>query len=126
MASTFIARGELVPLPPDPPPHPYNSAIVRIARGFLPDFINTDSRRDQRRIIGPALQVPHVSPFLYNEPVRFDLEIPATRISLCLPKAFMVLARIGAQKYREVRIGPAIPGDAEYHSCSRNIFPNEI
>lgn len=61
------------PLPPPPPPQPAITARSSKGTKRLFDLIDTHTRRDQARHIGPSLQIPHVSPHLHNNVIRHEL-----------------------------------------------------
>jgi hypothetical protein len=99
-----------------PPPHAVTSKKMMIEKSHLLDRIDTHSLRYQVWHIGAALQIAHMSPFLYNDAVCFYLDVPVARLSWSLAQDFSIFGMIGSQKGCEVRMGQPAPCNTEYNA----------
>ena len=94
---TSVFAVELPLPPPPPPPQAVARARIRIKNSILLDLIDAHSRRDQGGSIGPTLQIPHMSPFLYNDLVRLYVKAPAAGFARGVPQGCLVFVVIRAQ-----------------------------
>ena len=116
---TAIERSvaEEVPDPPllEPPLLQFvTSKRIRTRKSSLFNFFDAHSLWYQGRHIGAALQVPHMSPFLYNDTVCFHLDVPAARLPLGMIHGLLIFISIGSKERRQIGVGQSVPCDTEY------------
>jgi len=113
-----------VPASKTPPefPQPASSTMICKRSGILFDVTDHNSLRDQCRSISMALKVSHMSPFLHDNVVSFNLlnplDVPAGHPAL----RFAVFIGVGTEQLRQVRVNQTVPGDAEYDARRGNLF----
>jgi hypothetical protein len=93
MEESVLAGGRMNP-PPPPPPQPAMRNMISRKKKVLFDFIGAHTGWDQCRVISPPLKVPHVPPFLDNNPNPLDLQGPATWLARGLPQSLLVFVGI--------------------------------
>jgi len=98
-----------------PPPEPQAVKARMIARRTAPlfDLIDTRPLRHQIRRVGAALEMPHVPPFLHNDPGAAYLLGPSTTGAGGLSQCRLVLSGVGPEERRQIGMNQPLPGDAE-------------